>query len=183
MSRIGKKSITIPAGVTVNADATKITVKGPKGELTEAMFPGIKVEIADSTVHVTRESDERQQRASHGLIRSLMANMIEGVSKGFEKQLELVGTGYRVAAKGTGISLSLGYSHPIDISAPNGISFKVEGNNKLTVAGISKYQVGQVAAKIRELRPPEPYKGKGIRYAGEVVRRKAGKAAKTAGGK
>lgn len=183
MSRIGKKSITIPAGVTVNVASDKITVKGPKGELSEAMFPGIFVEVKDNEVLVTRTNDTPQQRSAHGLIRSLIHNMVVGVTEGFSKKLELVGTGYRVATKGTGLSLSLGYSHPIDVDAVVGITFKVEGNNKITISGNSKYMVGQVAAKIRELRPPEPYKGKGIRYEGEVVRRKAGKATKTAAAK
>ncbi len=179
MSRIGKKPVVVPEGVTVNVTADTISVKGPKGELSESQFPGISVAVKDGQVEVTRQSDEPQQRAAHGLIRSLINNMIIGVTQGFEKKLELVGTGYRVTAKGTGLSLTLGYSHPIEVEAVSGVSFKVEGNNKITISGISKYAVGQVAAKIRELRPPEPYKGKGIRYEGEVVRRKAGKAAKT----
>lgn len=180
MSRIGKKPVVIPAGVTVTVNADKIVAKGPKGELSELMFPGISVEIKDGHVEVVRSNDMPQQRAAHGLIRSLIQNMVVGVTEGFEKKLELVGTGYRVATKGTGLSLSLGFSHPVEVDAVAGITFKVEGNNKITVTGISKYMVGQVAAKIRDLRPPEPYKGKGVRYEGEVVRRKAGKAAKTA---
>lgn len=180
MSRIGKKPVVVPNGVTVTVTPEIITVKGPKGELSEKMFPGISVEVIDGHVNVARKSDAPQDRAAHGLIRSLVNNMVIGVTDGFEKKLELVGTGYRVAAKGASLSLSLGYSHPVEVDAVPGISFKVEGNNKITISGSNKYMVGQVAAKIRELRPPEPYKGKGIRYEGEVVRRKAGKAAKTA---
>ncbi|PWU23131.1 50S ribosomal protein L6 [Candidatus Cerribacteria bacterium 'Amazon FNV 2010 28 9'] len=181
MSRIGRKTISIPAGVTVTVTPDHINVKGPKGELSEATFEGIAVEVKDNIVSVSRQNDEPQQRAAHGLIRSLIANMITGVTTGFEKKLELVGTGYRVAAKGSGITLSLGYSHPIDVAAPAGVTFKVDGNNKISITGISKYAVGQIAANIRDMRPPEPYKGKGVRYEGEVVRRKAGKAAKTGG--
>lgn len=180
MSRIGKKPVAIPAGVTVSVATDRIQVKGPKGELSESMFPGIVVEIKDNQVTIARSDESPQQRAAHGLIRSLIHNMVIGVTQGFEKKLELVGTGYRVSAKGANLSLTLGYSHPIEVEAAPGITFKVEGNNKITISGISKYAVGQIAAKIRELRPPEPYKGKGIRYEGEVVRRKAGKAAKTA---
>lgn len=180
MSRIGKQPVVIPAGVTIAVADGAITVKGPKGELSEKMFPGISVAVEEGKVLVTRKANDPQHRASHGLIRSLIENMVIGVTQGFEKKLELVGTGYRVATKGTGLSLSLGYSHPIDVEAAQGITFKVEGNNKITISGISKYMVGQISAKIRELRPPEPYKGKGIRYEGEIVRRKAGKAAKTA---
>lgn len=180
MSRIGRAPVTIPAGVTVTVTNDKITVKGPKGELSENQFPGITVEVKDDTVLVARKNDTPQLRSSHGLIRSLISNMVLGVTTGFEKKLELVGTGYRVAAKGSGLSIAVGYSHPIEVEAVPGVTFKVEGNNKITINGISKYAVGQIAAKIRELRPPEPYKGKGIKYEGEVVRRKAGKAAKTA---
>jgi large subunit ribosomal protein L6 len=179
MSRIGRQPVVVPAGVTVSVAADTITVKGPKGELTEAMFPGITVMVEGNEVVVARENDEIQSRASHGLIRSLIANMVMGVTQGFEKKLEMVGTGYRVATKGQGLSLSVGYSHPVDVEPPKGISFKVEGNNKISVLGASKYLVGQVAANIRAVRPPEPYKGKGIRYENEVVRKKAGKAAKT----
>jgi len=179
MSRIGRKPIAIPAGVTVTIDNKLVSVKGPKGELKESMVHGITLEVKDNEVIVTRKNDLPAMRAAHGLMRSLTANMITGVTAGFEKKLEMVGTGYRVAMKGTGITLSVGYSHPVEMPAPAGITFKVEGNNKISISGISKYEVGQIAAKIREVRPPEPYKGKGIRYEGEVVRRKAGKAAKT----
>lgn len=180
MSRIGKQPVVIPAGVTITVAENQIHVKGPKGELSEKMFPGIAVAIEEGNAVVTRKANDPQHRASHGLIRSLIQNMVMGVTQGFEKKLELVGTGYRVSTKGTGLSLTLGFSHPIEVEAAPGIKFVVEGNNKITISGISKYMVGQVSAKIRELRPPEPYKGKGIRYEGEVVRRKAGKAAKTA---
>lgn len=180
MSRIGKKPVAIPPGVTVTVAGDRIMVKGPKGELSESMYPGIGVSVENGEVVVTRKANDPQHRASHGLIRSLIENMVIGVTKGFEKKLELMGTGYRVTAKGAGLSLSLGFSHPVEVDAIPGITFRVEGNNKITVSGISKYAVGQISAKIRELRPPEPYKGKGIRYEGEVVRRKPGKAAKTA---
>src|SRR5258708_13895145 len=180
MSRIGKQPVVIPAGVSVAVTDGRILVKGPKGELSEQMYPGIAVAIEDGKAVVTRKANDPQHRASHGLIRSLIENMVIGVTNGFEKKLELVGTGYRVTTKGTGLSLTLGFSHPVEVEAAQGIVFKVEGNNKITISGISKYMVGQVSAKIRELRPPEPYKGKGIRYEAEVVRRKAGKAAKTA---
>jgi large subunit ribosomal protein L6 len=183
MSRIGRQIITIPSGVSVGISDGIITVKGAKGELTAAMMPKVSVSIADSQVQVTRSGDAPATRAAHGLIRSLIANMITGVTQGFQKKLEMVGTGYRVAMKGQGISLSVGYSHPVDVVPPKGISFAIEGNNKITVSGIDKYLVGQVAANIRDVRPPEPYKGKGIRYEGEEVRRKAGKAAKAAGAK
>lgn len=182
MSLIGKKPVEIPSGVTVTITADRIVVKGPKGELSADRMPGIAVEQKDNTIVVTRNSDAPAQRAAHGLIRSLINNMVIGVTQGFEKRLEMVGTGYRVAMKGQGITLSVGYSHPVDVTPPAGVTFAVEGNNKIIVKGFDKYVVGQVAANIRKVRPPEPYKGKGIRYENEVVRRKAGKAAK-AGGK
>lgn len=180
MSRIGRTIISIPAGVSINTTADTITVVGPKGTLKESMYPGITVSVEEGNVKVSRLSEELQLKASHGLIRSLIANMVVGVTKGFEKKLEMVGTGYRVAMKGKDISLSVGYSHPVEVTAPQGIVFTIEGNNKITISGISKYMVGQVAANIRDIRPPEPYKGKGIKYADEIIRRKAGKAAKTA---
>lgn len=183
MSRIGRTPVVIPAGVTITVANGTITVKGPKGELSEQMVRNVDVAIEADVVHVTRKNDEKEVRAAHGLIRSLISNMVQGVTAGYEKKLDLVGTGYRVATKGTGLSFSLGYSHPIDVPATEGITFKVEGNNKVIITGISKYKVGQVAANLRELRPPEPYKGKGVRYEGENVRRKAGKAAKAAGAK
>jgi len=178
MSRIGRLPIDIPSGVTVTADNGVIAVKGPKGELTLTVASPIEVAIADNQVFVTRPNDERLSRSLHGLTRTLIANQIIGVTEGYTKGLEVVGTGYRVAAKGESLEFALGYSHSITVDPPAGISFTVEGQNKILVSGIDKQAVGEVAANIRKLRKPEPYKGKGIRYAGEVVRRKAGKAGK-----
>ncbi len=183
MSKIGRQIIELPAGVTVTVNPTAIAVKGPKGELSVATMPGITVSQEGAKVSVARDSDLPAQRSAHGLIRSLINNMVIGVTQGFEKKLEMVGTGYRVATKGQGITLSVGFSHPVEVVPPQGITFAVEGNNKIKVSGIDKHLVGQIAANIREVRPPEPYKGKGIKYEGEVVRRKAGKAAKAAGAK
>jgi large subunit ribosomal protein L6 len=178
MSRIGRLPIDIPAGVDVTVDGAAVTVKGPKGELTLTVPTPIEVKIEDNQVLVTRPDDERASRSLHGLTRTLIANQIIGVTDGYSKGLEVVGTGYRVQSKGTGVEFALGYSHSITVEPPAGISFEVEGNNKLTVRGIDKQAVGEVAANIRKLRKPEPYKGKGVRYAGEVVRRKAGKSGK-----
>jgi large subunit ribosomal protein L6 len=178
MSRIGRLPIDIPAGVTVTADNGVIAVKGPKGELSLTVANPIEVAIADNQVVVTRPNDERLSRSLHGLTRTLINNQIIGVTEGYTKGLEVVGTGYRVAAKGTSLEFALGYSHSITVDPPAGISFTVEGQNKILVSGIDKQAVGEVAANIRKLRKPEPYKGKGIRYEGEVVRRKAGKAGK-----
>ena len=178
MSRIGRLPIDIPGGVTVNIDGQNVSVKGPKGELSLVVSNPIRVAIEENQVIVTRPDDERASRSLHGLTRTLIANQIIGVTQGYEKALEVVGTGYRVAAKGSSVEFALGYSHPITVDPPAGITFEVEGNNKLTVKGIDKQAVGEVAANIRKLRKPEPYKGKGVRYAGEVVRRKAGKAGK-----
>ena len=178
MSRIGRLPIDIPAGVTVTADNGVIAVKGPKGELSLTVASPIEVSIADNQVVVTRPNDERLARSLHGLTRTLISNQIIGVTEGYTKGLEVVGTGYRVAAKGESLEFALGYSHSITVDPPAGISFTVEGQNKILVSGIDKQAVGEVAANIRKLRKPEPYKGKGIRYAGEVVRRKAGKAGK-----
>jgi large subunit ribosomal protein L6 len=178
MSRIGRLPIEIPAGVDVTVDGSDVRVKGPKGELSLSVASPIEVRIEDSSVLVTRPDDERASRSLHGLTRTLIANQILGVTQGYSKGLEIVGTGYRVAAKGNGIEFALGYSHPITVEPPAGISFAVEGNNRLTVSGIDKQAVGEVAANIRKLRKPEPYKGKGVRYAGEVVRRKSGKSGK-----
>ena len=178
MSRIGRLPIDIPGGVTVSIDGQNVTVKGPKGELSLVVSNPIRVAIEDNQVVVTRPDDERNSRSLHGLTRTLIANQITGVTQGYEKGLEVVGTGYRVAAKGSSLEFALGYSHSITVDPPAGISFEVEGNNKLTVKGIDKQAVGEVAANIRKLRKPEPYKGKGLRYAGEVVRRKAGKSGK-----
>jgi large subunit ribosomal protein L6 len=178
MSRIGRLPIDIPSGVTVTADNGVIAVKGPKGELSLTVASPIEVAIADNQVVVTRPNDERLSRSLHGLTRTLINNQIIGVTEGYTKGLEVVGTGYRVAAKGTSLEFALGYSHSITVDPPAGISFTVEGQNKIVVSGIDKQAVGEVAANIRKLRKPEPYKGKGIRYEGEVVRRKAGKAGK-----
>ena len=178
MSRIGRLPIEIPAGVTVTIDGQDVAVKGPKGELALTIKAPIAASVEENQVLVTRPDDERESRSLHGLTRTLIANQIIGVTTGYSKSLEVVGTGYRVAAKGSGVEFALGYSHPISVEPPAGISFTVEGNNKLTVNGIDKQAVGEVAANIRKLRKPEPYKGKGVRYAGEVVRRKAGKSGK-----
>jgi len=170
--------IDIPGGVEVKIDGQAVNVKGPKGELSLTVASPIEVAIEDNQVIVTRPDDERASRSLHGLTRTLIQNQIIGVTQGYSKGLEVVGTGYRVQAKGAGVEFALGFSHPITVEPPAGITFTVEGNNKLTVSGIDKQAVGEVAANIRKLRKPEPYKGKGVRYAGEVVRRKAGKAGK-----
>ena len=177
MSRIGKKTIAVPKGVTVTLDGQNITVKGPKGELSVTIAEPITVSLEDGVVTVARPDDERESRSLHGLSRTLINNMIIGVTDGYSKGLEIVGTGYRVQAKGQDLEFALGYSHPVPVKAPQGITFTVEGN-KVTVAGIDKQQVGETAANIRKLRRPDPYKGKGVRYAGEQIRRKAGKAGK-----
>jgi large subunit ribosomal protein L6 len=177
MSRIGRLPITVPAGVDVTIDGADITVKGPKGTLTHTVPSPITVERAeDGTLQVTRPNDERASRSLHGLTRTLVANMVAGVTDGYTKKLEIVGTGYRVIAKGTDLEFALGFSHPVVIPAPEGISFAVETPTRFSVSGIDKQQVGEVAAKLRKLRKPDPYKGKGVRYEGEVIRRKAGKA-------
>lgn len=178
MSRIGKQPVTIPAGVDVTIDGQIVTVKGPKGTLTYEVPAPLTVAQEDGSVVVSRPDEERESRSLHGLARTLIFNNVTGVTEGFSKKLEIVGTGYRVAAKGSGLELTLGYSHSINVDAPEGITFQLDGNTKITVSGIDKQQVGEVAAKIRKLRKPEPYKGKGVRYAGEQVRRKAGKAGK-----
>jgi large subunit ribosomal protein L6 len=178
MSRIGRLPIPVPAGVTVTFDGQDVAAKGPKGELSLSVKSPIAVQLDEGQILVTRPDDERTSRSLHGLTRTLIANQIIGVTEGYSKSLEVVGTGYRVAAKGSSIEFALGYSHSITVEPPTGISFEVEGNNKVTVSGIDKQAVGEVAANIRKLRKPEPYKGKGVRYAGEVVRRKAGKAGK-----
>lgn len=178
MSRIGKRPISVPSGVEVKIDGQTVSVKGPKGELSHTVAEPITVALEDGVITLERPDEERESRALHGLSRSMVYNMIIGVTEGYEKKLEIVGTGYRVQAKGSDIELSLGYSHSIPVAAPQGITFQVEGNNKLTVSGIDKQVVGEVAANIRKLRSPEPYKGKGVRYAGEQIRRKVGKAGK-----
>ena len=178
MSRIGKSPIPVPAGVEVNISGADVSVKGPKGTLSLTVASPITVKVEEGQVVVSRPDDERVSRSLHGLTRTLIANQIIGVTEGYSKALEIVGTGYRVAAKGSALEFALGYSHPITVEPPQGISFAVEGNTKVIVSGIDKQAVGEVAANIRKLRKPEPYKGKGVRYAGEVVRRKAGKAGK-----
>lgn len=178
MSRIGKLPITVPGGVDIKIDGQQVTVKGPKGELSLVVAEPIRVALEDGQVQVTRPDDERESRALHGLTRTLINNDIIGVTEGYSKQLEVVGTGYRVQQKGSGLELALGFSHPVLFDAPEGVTLAVEGNTKISVSGISKQAVGEVAANIRKLKKPEPYKGKGIRYAGENVRRKAGKAGK-----
>jgi large subunit ribosomal protein L6 len=170
--------IDIPAGVTVTVDGQDVTVKGPKGELSLTVASPIEAKVEENQVIVTRPDDERASRSLHGLTRTLINNNIIGVTQGYEKKLEVVGTGYRVNAKGQGIEFALGYSHPITVEPPQGITLSVEGNDKVIVSGIDKQAVGEVAANIRKLRKPEPYKGKGVRYEGERVRRKAGKAGK-----
>jgi large subunit ribosomal protein L6 len=178
MSRIGRLPIEIPSGVDVTVDGSAVTVKGPKGELQLSAPTPIEVKLEDGHVLVTRPDDERESRSLHGLTRTLIANQIIGVTQGYSKALEIVGTGYRVQAKGSSLEFALGFSHSVTVDPPAGISFTVDGNTKLAVHGIDKQAVGEVAANIRKLRKPEPYKGKGIRYAGEIVRRKAGKSGK-----
>jgi large subunit ribosomal protein L6 len=176
MSRIGKLPILVPSGVTVTIDGSTVKVKGPKGELSHRVPAGITIDRADNTLNVKRESDETNHKSLHGLTRSLIANMVEGVTKGYSKQLEITGVGYKAEMKPYGLLLSLGYSHTIEYKAPAGIKLTAPQPTQVLIDGSDKMLVGQVAAEIRGLRPPEPYKGKGIRYAGEVIRRKAGKA-------
>jgi len=179
MSRIGKVPVPVPSGVDITISGALVTVKGPKGSLEHVIPAPIEVALAeDGALVVTRPNDERTSRALHGLTRTLLANMIVGVTEGYEKKLEIVGTGYRVTAKGSDLEFALGFSHPVVISAPDGITFAVEAPTKFSVSGIDKQQVGEVAANIRKIRKPEPYKGKGVRYAGEHIRRKVGKAGK-----
>ena len=177
MSRIGKIPVEIPAGVEVNINGQDVSVKGPKGTLTMSVASPITAKIDGSTVVVSRPDDERESRSLHGLTRTLIANMVEGVTNGYSKVLEIQGTGYRVNQKGAGLEFQLGFSHPVNVEPPEGITFKVEGN-RVTVEGTSKELVGEVASNLRKIRPPEPYKGKGVRYLGENVRRKVGKAGK-----
>ncbi|HEX3205717.1 MAG TPA: 50S ribosomal protein L6 [Propionibacteriaceae bacterium] len=180
MSRIGKLPIPVPSGVEVSLDSSVVTVKGPKGTLSHTVASPITVDRTDEgTIAVQRPDDERESRSLHGLTRTLIANMVQGVTEGYEKRLEIVGVGYRVLSKGpTQLEFQLGYSHPIIFDAPEGITFTVDGPTRLGVQGIDKQLVGEVAANIRKLRKPEPYKGKGVRYAGEQIRRKVGKAGK-----
>jgi large subunit ribosomal protein L6 len=178
MSRIGKIPVPVPDGVDVTLDGLTVTVKGPKGELVRTMPEGVSLSSDDDgSIVVTPDGTDRMHRSRWGLVRTLIANMIEGVTAGYNKNLELVGVGYRAAAKGSDVELQVGYSHPVLIEAPEGISFNVPQPTRIEVSGIDKVLVGQVAANIRKVRPPEPYKGKGIKYEGEVIRRKAGKAA------
>ena len=179
MSRIGKQPIPLPSSVQVQIEGSSVTVKGPKGELRREVHPDIRLHVEDGQLVVTRPSDHPQHRALHGLTRALVANMVAGVEHGFAKTLELQGVGYRAQQMGPAIQIAVGYSHPVDVKPPAGITLEVDGTNRIHVRGIDKELVGQVAAEIRRLRPPEPYKGKGIRYEGEYVRRKAGKAGKT----
>lgn len=176
MSRIGRMPVPVPAGVTVDIQGNTITVKGPKGQLSYTFHPDMQVSLEDGRIVIRRPSDERQHRALHGLTRALINNMVVGVSQGYKKDLILEGTGYRAEMKGSTLVLNVGYSHPVEIEAPEGITFEVDRSGKsLSVSGIDKQLVGEIAARIRRVRPPEPYKGKGIRYADEVIRRKAGK--------
>lgn len=179
MSRIGKYPVPVPSGVDVTIDGAAVSVKGPKGTLNHTVPDPITVtRDDDGALVVARPDDERNSRALHGLTRTLLANLVQGVSQGYEKKLEIVGTGFRVVAKGQNLEFSLGYSHPVVVTAPEGITFAVESPTKISVSGIDKQQVGEVAANIRKLRKPEPYKGKGVRYEGERVLRKVGKAGK-----
>jgi len=178
MSRIGKMPITVPQGVQVSIDGASVTVKGPKGELSRELDAEMRIEQKDGQVTVARPTEQARHRAMHGLTRTLVDNMVKGVSEGFSKTLEMQGVGYRAQMQGNDLVLAVGYSHPVQVAPQPGIQFEVEGTSKIIVRGINKEQVGQVAADVRKIRPPEPYKGKGIRYAGEYVRRKAGKAGK-----
>jgi large subunit ribosomal protein L6 len=177
MSRIGKKPIEIPEGVTVDVEPGRVSVKGPKGELAQAVSPAMRIEQSNGTLTVDRPTDRGEHRALHGLTRSLIANMVEGVTRGFEKRLEIQGVGYRARLKGKQLELVVGFSHPVSVTPPDGIEFEVPQPTEVIVRGIDKQLVGEIAARVRKQRPPEPYKGKGIRYAGEYVRRKVGKRA------
>ena len=178
MSRVGKKIIEVPADVTITNDNNTVTVKGPKGELTRTFNQDITISLEENTLTVTRPTDNKEHRALHGTTRALLANMVEGVTKGFERGLELIGVGYRATKQGNKLVLNVGYSHPVEITPEQGIEIDVPANTKVVVKGIDKERVGALAANIRDVRPPEPYKGKGIRYEGEFVRRKEGKTAK-----
>ena len=178
MSRIGKHPVAVPKGVTAKVEGNTVSVKGPKGELERTLHPDMKVTLGDNQIVVERPSDESNHKALHGLSRTLVANMIEGVTKGYKKELELVGVGYRAEARPFGLQLALGFSHPVKYEAPKGIKLSAPAPTQIIVEGASKEIVGQVAAEIRSIRPPEPYKGKGVKYSGEQIRRKAGKAGK-----
>ena len=178
MSRIGKVPVAIPDGVEVSLADRVLTVRGPRGTLTQTIHPNITVDVGDTAVVVTRSDDQGENRALHGLVRSLIANMVTGVTAGYRRELEIVGVGYRAAARGSsGLTIQVGFSHPVQVDAPEGIAFEVATPTRIAVTGYDKQLVGQVAANIRAIRKPEPYKGKGIRYAGELIRRKSGKAA------
>ena len=176
MSRIGKKPIDVPAGVTVTLEGRHVTVKGPRGTLSRSLPPIVNVQIEGSVINVVRPNDENASKAMHGLTRTLVANMVDGVTKGFQKNLEIVGVGYKAENKPYGLLMSLGYSHQIEVKAPEGIKLNAPTPTTVVIDGANKEVVGQIAAEIRSLRPPEPYKGKGVKYQGEIVRRKAGKA-------
>ena len=178
MSRIGKAPINVPSGVDIKVDGQTVTVKGPKGELTQVLPDPISVTIEEGTLTVVRPDDHRDNRSLHGLSRSLVNNMVVGVTEGYKQDMEIFGVGYRVVAKGKDLEFALGYSHPVPVTAPDGIAFAVDGATKFSISGIDKQQVGQIAANIKRLRKHDPYKGKGIRYAGEQVRRKVGKTGK-----
>ena len=180
MSRIGKRPVPLPKGVTASIDGRTVTVKGPKGEISRTVHAELSLALEDESVSVRRPSDEPRHKALHGLTRTLVANMVEGVTKGFTKSLEIQGVGYKAEVKPFGVQLVVGYSHPVPYHAPKGIKISVDNNTQVKVEGVDKELVGQVAAELRSVRPPEPYKGKGIRYAGEQVRRKAGKTAQAA---
>src|SRR5437763_8276642 len=177
MSRIGKEPIAVPAGVDVSVDGSRVSVKGPRGQLEQTFHADMRIMLEDGTVRVERPSDERDHRSLHGLTRTLIANMVEGVTQGYEKRLEIQGVGYRAALRGKDIELSVGYSHTVTVKAPEGIEFEVPAPTQIVVRGSSKQAVGEIAARIRKVRPPEPYKGKGIRYRDEYVARKVGKRA------
>jgi large subunit ribosomal protein L6 len=183
MSRIGRLPITVPSGVDVTIDGRNVTVKGPKGTLSRALHPDMTVSREDGTLVVTRPTEQKTHKQLHGLTRTLVNNMVVGVTDGYRKGLEITGVGYRAALNGRKLQLNLGYSHQIEIDPPEGITFEVENPTRLAVVGIDKELVGQIAAKVRSTRKPEPYKGKGVRYAGEYIRRKAGKAGKIGGKK
>jgi large subunit ribosomal protein L6 len=178
MSRIGRKTIPVPTGVDITINGQTVQVKGPKGQLSHVLAEPITIEREENDLVVKRPNDERKAKELHGLSRTLVANMVVGVTDGYRKTLEIAGTGYRVTAKGKDLEFALGFSHPVVVPAPDGITFTVERPTLFHIAGIDKQQVGEVAANIRKIRPPEPYKGKGVRYQGEVIRRKAGKAGK-----
>lgn len=178
MSRVGKKELVIPAGVTLTNNNNTITVKGPKGELTRTFSPDMTIEFNENVLTVARPTDNKEHRALHGTTRAILGNMVEGVTNGYTRNLELVGVGYRATKTGNKLVLSVGYSHPVEITPENGVEIEVPSNTKISVKGIDKERVGALAAYIRQVRPPEPYKGKGIRYEGEMVRRKEGKTAK-----